>query len=66
MGFIFKGSINGINCGFGEFFIFCNVGVEFNVVLSKGVDFEIMWGFFGMLYLVIFNLVVFFVLEYKF
>ncbi|VBB81972.1 Putative protein of unknown function [Podospora comata] len=64
-GFTFKGSINGINRGFGEFLTFRNAGVELNVVPSKGVDLETMWGFFGTLHLAIPNSVVPLVLEYK-
>ncbi|KAK3365113.1 hypothetical protein B0T24DRAFT_423612 [Lasiosphaeria ovina] len=63
-GFTFKGSIDGINRGFGEFLMFRNAGVMLNVVPGKGGDLDTLWGFFGTLHLAIPNSVVPLVLNY--
>ena len=64
-GFTLKGSVDGINRGFGEFLTFRNAGIMLNIAPGKNGDLDTMWGFFGTLHLAIPNSVVPLVLEYK-
>jgi len=64
-GFTLKGSVDGINRGFGEFLTFRNAVVMLNIVPGKDGDLNTFWGFFGTLHLAIPNSVVPLVLEYK-
>lgn len=64
-GFTLRGSVDGINRGFGEFLTFRNAGVMLNIVPGKDGELETLWGFFGTLHLAIPNSVVPLVLEYK-
>ncbi|KAK5652026.1 hypothetical protein OQA88_10929 [Cercophora sp. LCS_1] len=64
-GFTLKGSVDGINRGFGEFLTFRNAGVMLNIAPGKDGNLDTLWGFFGTLHLAVPNSVVPLVLEYK-
>lgn len=65
-GFDFRGSIEGINKGFGEFLTFRNAGIQLRVEPGKTNrrDLNTMYSFFGSLHLHIPNSIVPLVLEY--
>ncbi|GFP57671.1 hypothetical protein TASIC1_0009000800 [Trichoderma asperellum] len=65
-GFTFRGSIEGINRGFGEFLTFRNAGIQLHVAPGKtnNSDLTSMYGFFGTLHLQVPNAITPLVLSY--
>ncbi len=64
-GFTFRGSIEGINRGFGELMMFRNAGLMISIVPAGLGETKTIWGFYGTLHLNIPNSAVPLVLDYK-
>lgn len=63
--FTLRGSIPGINCGFGDFLMFRDAGTRLEVTPDKVGDLRTAWGFYGTVHLKIPNSITPLVLQYE-